>query len=1155
MLAFRRTSDHATEARDVSCDMVDTLPHEIALVDCRGIVTRVNAQWLRGASLCRGMKPLTPGDHALEALSAAAASGDETASRLAEGLETVLQGGSSFQLDYSIEDEGVARWFAVDVRPMPHAEQGALLCRSDITAQSERLAAALGQSERRESRRAAELQAILDTAPIGLAIATDPRGEHIQGNPALEEMIGAARQDELSKSAQQHARYRVFRNGLEASTEDLPMQRAVKGEAIGGDVFEILREDGQRRIALATATPLYDENGRPRGAVGAFVDITKLQRAEEALRESERRFRGLVEAYAQAVWESDADGAVVGDSLSWRAYSGQTEAACRKTGWLAALHPEEQGVALRKWRDAVAHGDRFSVEARLQNGAGRWRWSDLRLTPVRIADGAVVAWTGMATDIDARKQAEDALRASERRYRTLFESIDEGFCILEIIFDPGGAARDCRILDANPAFARHSGLSDAIGRTFTELTGRSQSVWLEIFAGVARTGRSLRREDYSEALGGYFDVFAFRLEGPDANRVAVLFTNVTARHQAEERLQESEFKLQLALNSGNIGIYEWRPSTDEFMWDDRLRANWGLPSGRAMTLAMFIDGIHQDDRQSVRRAIDHALDPTVGGGMEVEFRVPGDPECWIYVTGAAFFEDGHAVRVVGTAQDITARKRVEIERQKFVSLAEQSVEFIGICSLAFEPLYINPEGMRLLGLASVDVVESLKIEDVFFPQDRAFVFEAFFPKVLREGHGNIEIRFRRFDTGEAVWMLYNVFLLRSPLGAPIGFATVSRDITQKRRAEEALKEADRRKDEFLATLAHELRNPLAPIRNATHVLQLDTERESASRSMALLSIIDRQSEHLVRLVDDLLEVSRITRGKIELRRQRVDLNAILRHAVETAEPMIAAAGHRLDLRLPPRGALLDGDPVRLAQVFTNLLNNAAKYTESGGRISVVAEGVDAEAVVTVRDSGVGIPVEMLPRVFDLFTQVDRTLGRAQGGLGIGLALVKRLVELHGGVVEAKSDGLGRGSAFSVRLPVTVEDGATVPMSRIVTHDLPTSRRVLVIDDDHDVADSLVMFLETFGATVRVAYSGEGGVEAVQEFRPELIFLDLGMPKIDGYETARRIRALPEGRDVKLVALTGWGQGQIRERAADAGFDCQLTKPAGIEALQTLLNAL
>jgi CheY-like chemotaxis protein/two-component sensor histidine kinase len=302
-------------------------------------------------------------------------------------------------------------------------------------------------------------------------------------------------------------------------------------------------------------------------------------------------------------------------------------------------------------------------------------------------------------------------------------------------------------------------------------------------------------------------------------------------------------------------------------------------------------------------------------------------------------------------------------------------------------------------------------------------------------------------------------------------------------------------------------------------------------------------------------VSRITRGKIELRKQRTDLTSVLRHAIETAQPTIAAGGHRLDVRLPGEPLTLEADPVRLAQVFTNLLNNAAKYTEQGGVISLVAGREGDEAVVTVRDSGVGIPREMLPRVFDLFTQIDRTLGRAQGGLGIGLALVKRLVELHGGAVEAHSDGLGRGSAFVVRLRLFAQNGAKAPMSTAMTHDLPVSRRILVIDDDHDVADSLVMFLETFGANVHVAYSGESGLAAVKEFQPELIFLDLGMPKMDGYETARRIRALPEGREVKLVALTGWGQGQIRDRAQDAGFDCQLTKPAGIDALQALLNTI
>lgn len=241
--------------------------------------------------------------------------------------------------------------------------------------------------------------------------------------------------------------------------------------------------------------------------------------------------------------------------------------------------------------------------------------------------------------------------------------------------------------------------------------------------------------------------------------------------------------------------------------------------------------------------------------------------------------------------------------------------------------------------------------------------------------------------------------------------------------------------------------------------------------------------------------------------------------------------------------------------LSNLLNNAAKFIENGGFVRPASEQIDGRKGVMRRESVIGIPGEMLPRVFDLFTQIDRIFGRVRGGLGIGLASVKRVVELRGRDVEAHGEGLGRGSAFVVRLRLAAEEGATVPMSNTVSNDLPVSRRILVIDDDHDVADSLVMFLETFGADVRVAYDCEGGVAAVQEFHPDLVFLDLGMPKIDGYETARRIRALPEGRDVKLVALTGWGQGQIRERAQDAGFDCQLTKPAGIEALQTLLNTM
>jgi signal transduction histidine kinase/ActR/RegA family two-component response regulator len=397
--------------------------------------------------------------------------------------------------------------------------------------------------------------------------------------------------------------------------------------------------------------------------------------------------------------------------------------------------------------------------------------------------------------------------------------------------------------------------------------------------------------------------------------------------------------------------------------------------------------------------------------------------------------------------------------------------------------------------------------------------------------------------------------------APAAVVISHTDITERVRAErsrselmEKLRESDRRKDEFLATLAHELRNPLSPIRNAVHVLQRDAEEGKwKARDVAVLEIADRQSQHLNRLVDDLLEVSRITRGKIELKKQPIDIAEALRNALDMARPSIERGKHTLDIVMPPEPLMVDGDPVRLAQLFANLLNNAAKYTDPGGRITLSAEAKDGAAVIVVRDNGVGIPKEMLPHVFDLFTQVDRTLGRAQGGIGVGLALVRRIAELHGGAVEAQSDGLGTGSAFTIRLPLSVcEPSDKTAETKREAFDETSARRVLVIDDERDVADSLVTLLETFGATVRAAYSGAEGTTAAAEFRPDLIFLDLGMPQLDGYETARRIRALPEGRAATLVALTGWGPDQIRERAREAGFDAELTKPATLPALRRLL---
>jgi signal transduction histidine kinase/DNA-binding response OmpR family regulator len=369
-----------------------------------------------------------------------------------------------------------------------------------------------------------------------------------------------------------------------------------------------------------------------------------------------------------------------------------------------------------------------------------------------------------------------------------------------------------------------------------------------------------------------------------------------------------------------------------------------------------------------------------------------------------------------------------------------------------------------------------------------------------------------------------------------------------------LRETDRRKDEFLATLAHELRNPLAPIRNALHIMRLDADETTIAQAHAMM---ERQLGHMVRLIDDLLDLSRITRGKLELRKEPVDLAAVIANAVETARPLIEAAGHELSVSLATAVGPIEADAVRLAQVVSNLLSNAAKYTDRGGRIVLTTRRGEREVAISVRDSGIGIPPESLPTVFDMFMQVDRSSDRSQGGLGIGLTLVKNLVEMHGGRVEAKSDGAGKGSEFIVHLPFA--SAATTPAvareSASPGKETSGCRRVLVADDNADAAFSMAAMLRLMGHDVRIVRNGAHALEEAARFRPDVALLDIGMPVMNGYEVARRIRRERWGGAVVLAALTGWGQDEDKRRAAEAGFDAHFTKPVDPNDIETLIARL
>ncbi len=583
--------------------------------------------------------------------------------------------------------------------------------------------------------------------------------------------------------------------------------------------------------------------------------------------------------------------------------------------------------------------------------------------------------------------------------------------------------------------------------------------------------------------------------------------------------------------------------------------------GRHISLVIPPERISEEDR----------IIATIKSGQRVDHfetervRVDGG-RIWVSLTISPVRDDAGAI--VGAskiARDITSQRVAEArERQllaeaaKFVTLVENSTDFIGICDLEGFPFFVNKAGLELVGLDAIEQARQTHVTSFFFPEDQGRVMDEFFPQVLASGHGELEVRFRHFKSGEARWMVYKVLVLTDHAGERIGFATVSQDITDRKRMEDSLRSlaadlslADQRKNEFLAMLAHELRNPLAPISNATQALRLGAGDERLVRSAA--DMLDRQVGQMSRLVDDLLDMSRITRGKIELRRQRVELAPIINHSVEAVRALNRNVNRDLTVSMPDEPVYLDGDPARLAQVVGNLLNNAFKFTDPDALISLDVQRDGNQAVIRVTDNGIGIPADQLSHVFEMFAQVDTSLERSRDGLGIGLTLVKTLVEMHGGSIQARSEGPGRGSEFTVRLPVLTEAATSVEQAAVAKPLINGRRRVLIVDDNPDGAESLAMLLELYGHETHKVHDGFDAIAAAERLRPDAVLLDIGLPNLDGYEVCRRIRREPWGREMLLIALTGWGKQEDRQRSRDAGFNNHLVKPVDSEALLALLT--
>jgi PAS domain S-box-containing protein len=537
---------------------------------------------------------------------------------------------------------------------------------------------------------------------------------------------------------------------------------------------------------------------------------------------------------------------------------------------------------------------------------------------------------------------------------------------------------------------------------------------------------------------------------------------------------------------------------------------------------------------------------------------PWQERYWSALTTPVFGADGEIEYLLHRAEDAgsDAPERVRLSaeserlRRMYETALDSTPDFFYVFDLEHRAIYANEALRRVWG---VDDVRGKKWMDLGYEQWHADLHDGEIDRVIAtRAPIHNEIPF----TGTNGTRVYDYIFapVFGAAGEVVAIAGVTRDVTERQAAEQALREqaarlaeSDRAKDEFLATLSHELRNPLAPLRNAIALLRSAGGDE---RVQQLQAVMDRQVRHLMRLVDDLLELSRISRGTLALRKEPVTLATVMRNAVETSAPLIEAGGHELVQEFPPEPLWMEGDAVRLAQILGNLLNNAAKYTPDGGRIELRAWREHGQAVVSVRDNGLGIAPEMLPRLFDMFSRGDRETARSQGGLGIGLALARRLVDLHEGTLVAHSDGNGHGSEFVLRLPLRQAEPSArdLAANAAAAAENLSGLRVLVVDDNHDGGDSIAALLGQLGAQVRVLRDGASALAAIGEFAPAVAIVNIGMPVMNGYEVARRIRARPDGRDLRLIALTGWGQEDDRRRGREAGFDHHLVKPANLGLL-------
>lgn len=679
------------------------------------------------------------------------------------------------------------------------------------------------------------------------------------------------------------------------------------------------------------------------------------------------------------------------------------------------------------------------------------------------------------------------------------------------------------------------------------------------FPEVLRNGQGeieirFRHFKTGEALWMIYNVFALKDLNGQTIGLGTVSAHITRRKQIEEALRDSRRDLNYAQKVAHIGSWRLNVRHNTLEWSDENYRIFGAIHGTPQTYESFLQIVHPDDREQVDKAWKAALN---GKPYDISHRIIADGKIkWVREQAELEFDEhGGLLGGFGTTEDITLIKNAQDALQRERAFLREVID-AAPCIIFVK----DSQGRFLLANKAMGQCYGTSPESLIGQTDEDFHPNA--DEVARFRDDDTEV----FNTGQAKQIAeekvtqpdgsihwYNT--VKMPLfdnGKCDKLLGVAAEITERKRAEEKLRLANRRKDEFLAMLAHELRNPLAPIRNAVQLLKM--HQPTDSKMAWSCNVIDRQVTHMARLLDDLLDMARIMQGKIRLKMERVELIDVINNAVETSRPLIESRGQELSISKSTVRQWVEGDRVRLAQVLSNLLNNAAKYTAEGGRIMLNVSQRGSDAIIEVKDTGIGIAPDILPQIFDLFTQADQSLAHSQGGLGIGLTLVRQLVEKHGGTVTAASPGVGLGSTFTVRLP-TSGDSPISETERFESSPSQRKCRVLVVDDYADAAESLTTLLQSEGHEVDIANCGMKALEIAPMFRPQVVLLDIGLPDLDGYEVAKRLRALPGMQNTVLIALTGYGQIEDCERSRAAGFDHHLLKPLNFEKLAELLGMI